>query len=85
MKSPRRICVSFGGFEFDRGSTGAVAYDFQTQKLADWSGKFAWRQIRAPFDNLNRIELSLRLRRVLNCLANRNRLGRSRIGRRYYQ
>src|SRR5229473_3720194 len=43
MKCPHRIRVSPAGFEIDRGSTCPATCDHQTQKLADWSGKFFWR------------------------------------------
>lgn len=60
MKCPHRIRVSPAGFEIDRGSTCPATCDHQTQKLADWSGKFFWRHIWALFDNVHCIELSLR-------------------------
>src|SRR6266436_3953455 len=60
MKCPHRICVPPAGFEFDRGSTCPATCDHQTQKLADWRGEFLWRHIWALFDNVHRIELSLR-------------------------
>jgi hypothetical protein len=64
MKRPHRIRVSSAGFEFNRGSTSASARDGQTQKLADWSGKFFLRRTWVLLDNVNRIELSLRFRSV---------------------
>src|SRR5260370_21223783 len=64
MKCPHRIRVSSAGFELDRGSTGPATCDHQTQKAADWSGKFFWRNIRALFDNLHRIKVSLRFRTI---------------------
>ena len=64
MKCSHRIRVSFAGFEIDRRSTSTAASDGQTQKLADWSGKFFWRDRWAPFDDLRRIEVSLGFRSV---------------------
>jgi hypothetical protein len=64
MKCPHRIRVSRAGFEIDRRSTSTAACDGQTQKLADWSGKFFWRDLWALFDNVRRIELSLGFRSV---------------------
>jgi hypothetical protein len=64
MKRSHRIRVSSVGFEINRGSTGTAACDHQTQKLADWSGKFSWRHLWALFDDVHRIELSLRFRSV---------------------
>jgi hypothetical protein len=71
MKRLHRIRVSPASFEIDRGSTCLATCDHQTQKLADWSGKFFWRHIWALFAAARKIHRAMR--RVFRKIARKYR------------